>query len=360
MRIKLKSIPLTIFIAINTLVIIAMNFCAYTSYLHPTYHPNYSYFGLMFPAFLVADLCFILFWLVFKRKFVLIPIIGILLCVHSVRTYFPINYRPEAPEGSIKFMSYNVMNFGGKPMANVDYAANPIVKYIIESNSDIVCIQEGNVEGKERLHDLMVHEFPYIMTGTEDGCHYNACMSKFPILDVQRIYYESETNKSYAYKLLIDGDTVLVVNNHFESYKLHDGDKQDYKNIILHPKNDSTVVKYDSLVHKLVTTNKIRGLQADRVAEYIDSVPCKYKIACGDFNDPSLSYTHYRMTRNLNDAFTRSGFGAGISFNKSGMYFRIDNILVNDNIESYQTKVDNSICESDHYPIISHLILKQK
>ena len=360
MRFRLKLIPLYIFIAINVFVIVAMNFCAHSAYLHPTYHPTISYFGLAFPAFLVMNLCFVIFWALVKRRCVLIPLIGMCLCPVSIRTYFPINYRPAPPDGAIKFLSYNVMNFGGKPMADLDYESNPISEYILNSGADIVCIQEGIVTGLKNFKDALSETYPYIQEGAEDGCHYNVCISKFPIVDSQEVHYESKTNKSYAYKILIGEDTVLVVNNHFESYHLHDEDRANYKDIIRHPKNDSTVIKYDSLVHKLELRNSVRGLQADRVAEYMDSVPCKYKIACGDFNDPSLSYTHHRMTRTLNDAFTRSGMGPGTSYNQSGMYFRIDNILVSPSIATYRTKVDNSISESDHYPILSYLILKEK
>lgn len=335
-----------------------MNFCAYTGYLNPAEHPNYSYFDLAFPAFLFADACFVLFWLIVKWKLVLLPLLGMLLCAHSVRTYFPINIPHEVPDGAIKILSYNVMNFGGGPMDKTDLKDNPIVDYILNSDADIVCIQEGTVVGHEQLVAILSKKYPYIQQGAADGCHYNVCISKHPIIEAKNIPYESKTNKSYAYTVVIGEDTLLVVNNHFESYKLKDGDKKDYKDIIMHPKDDSNKEKYGSLIHKLIAANEVRGPQADRVAEYIDSIPCKYKIACGDFNDSPLSYTHRRMTRTLNDAYTRSGFGPGISFHTDGMFFRIDNILVSDNIETYQTKVDNSIDKSDHYPIVSYLILK--
>lgn len=360
MKFKFKFIPLTIFIAINIFVIMAMNFCAYTSYLHPTYHPNWSYFGLAFPAFLFLDACFIVFWLIFKRKLMLLPIIGMLLCAHSVRTYFPINIKKDIPEGAIKLLTYNVMNFGGAPMQKMDLQDNPIVNYILKSDADIVCIQEGSVVGKAQMEEILRAKYPYIKDGAEDGCHMNVCLSKFPVLNVENIHYESKTNRSYAYTILVGSDTLLVVNNHFESYQLHEDDKEAYKDIIKHPKDDGNKGRYLNLTQKLIRANKVRGLQADRVAEYMDSVPCKYKVACGDFNDPSISYTHHRMTKTLNDAYTQSGFGPGISFHTSGMYFRIDNILINENIDSYHSEVDNSISESDHYPIFSYLILKEK
>ncbi len=256
-------------------------------------------------------------------------------------------------------MSYNVMNFGESIVTDSQAMANPVVNYIINSNADIVCIQEGPVVGHPRLKERLNTIYPYIQEGLEDA-HINICLSKHPIIDSQIIPYESNTNRSFAYKILIGKDTVLLINNHFESYHLHDEDKEEYKDLIKHPRAKDNPLHFDSLTSKLISVNKVRGLQVDKVAEYVDSVQCKYKIVCGDFNEPSISYSHRRLTRNLNDAYTRAGNGPGISFHENGMYFRIDNILVSPNITPYQSKVDNSISESDHYPIISHLFLNEK
>lgn len=359
MKFKFKFIPLTIFVAINLAVIVAMNFCAYTCYLHPSVHPNWSYFGLIFPAALVADVCFIFFWLIFKWKFTLIPIVGILLCAHSTYTYFPVNIPKDVPEGSIKILSYNVMDFNEKKTTKEEIIENPIFLYLKSCDADIVCLQESSAPGVPEIPELLSQFYPYVQQGTDDNYRLNILMSKYPIVDVEKIEYESESNNSYAYKLLVENDTVLVVNVHFESYRLHDEDKQEYKDIIRHPKNHSNKDKYLSLTQKLAIANSKRGRQADRVAEYVDSVPCRYKILCGDFNDPSLSYSHHRLTRTLHDAYTEAGFGPGISYHYNGMYFRIDNILINENITAYSTKVDNSIDKSDHYPIYSYIFLNR-
>ena len=63
------------------------------------------------------------------------------------------------------------------------------------------------------------------------------------------------------------------------------------------------------------------------------------------------------MTENMYDAFVRNGCGLGISYNRSGMYFRIDHIFASPNVKTYGTKVDDSIIASDHYPIVSFFTL---
>ena len=74
-------------------------------------------------------------------------------------------------------------------------------------------------------------------------------------------------------------------------------------------------------------------------------------FVCGDFNDGSISYTHRILTQKLDDAFTQSGKGLGISYNQNKFYFRIDNILISPNLKAYNCTVDRSIKASDHYPI---------
>ena len=353
MKAKIKKIPQYFFIAINIVVVVAMNFCSYSTLLNSHTHPEYSYFGMFFPIFLVGSAAFIIFWLIFKRRCMLISLVGMALCGSNIRTYCPLNIPTAAPEGSIKVMSYNVMSFGKHD--SIPWDENYIVQYINQSGADIVCLQEGGNTKGTTIFELFDSVYPYIAIDSVNKAPHLILLSKYPMLSGERIDYESKTNASYAHTLLVGGDTLLVVNNHLESYKLKDKDKNDYKTIIKDPEDQANEQRYDSLVYKLKKANAIRALQVDTVARYIEQNPCKYILCVGDFNDPSLSYTHYRLTRHLNDAYTRSGNGPGFSYNRSGMYFRIDHILTSPNITAYKTKVDTYSRMSDHYPIISHL-----
>lgn len=350
---NIKKILLFIFIAINILIVMAMNFCAYTAYLPPQTYPNWSYFGLIFPVFLVLDALFIVFWLVVKWKLASIPIVGMLLCAGSVRTYFPINIPATPPEGALKFMSYNVYGFGEK----TNYAKwddNQIINYIMLSDADIVCLQEADKIGLKPVKKLLEKFYPY-QSYDKNAKAVMGCLSKYPILSAKVIDYVSNSNCSYAYEIKVNEDTILVVNNHLESYKLSDNDKAQYKEILKKPEDDDADEKYLSLVAKLAKANALRGAQADSIAAYIARSPHKYKIVCGDFNDSPLSYVHHTLTSELKDAYTESGNGPGLSYNRSGMYFRIDNILVSENIETYWAIVDKKIKKSDHYPISCYL-----
>ncbi|MBR1666761.1 MAG: endonuclease/exonuclease/phosphatase family protein [Bacteroidaceae bacterium] len=348
-----------IFIAINLLTIVAMIFCAYTSYLPPQRFPHLSYFGLMFPFFLGANVVFLFFWLVFKWKVVILPAIGLLLCASSIRAYFPLNIPSSTPEGCIKVLSYNVMAFGNK---NVHWNENPILNYLFDSQADIICLQEGKKTTVDDALDKLTELYPYhSMEISTDN--YIACFSKYPILSTIQINYPTETNCSFVYTVAVGEDTILLINNHLESYKLSAEDKADYKSIIKnysHPEENNSETKYLTLTEKISHRDSIRGIQADYVADFVESHQDSHIILCGDLNSSPISYPHHRLTQYLNDAYTHSGNGPGTSYNRSGMYFRLDHIMVSPDLECYQAKVDKSIKESDHYPIYCYVKISRK
>ncbi len=332
-----------------------MNLSAYSAWLPPQTYPNYSYLGLLFPVFLVANVLFVFFWLTFKRWFMLIPIFGMLCCAWAIRAYVPFNINKDAPVDALRVMSYNVMMFNGD--SDKDWDERSIVHYLIESKADIICLQEvGGLDNAIRKGWVRFDDYPYVSMPLDSRMDIG-CLSKYPIVNVRQIGYESASNRSCAYDIVVGDDTLLVVNNHLESYKLSQQDKADYKELINATKDTNAEEKYGALTDKLIAANKIRGPQADSVAAFVKANLDKYKhvIVCGDFNDSPISYTHHALTRHLNDAYTRAGNGPGLSYNRSGMYFRLDHILVSENIVPYRTVVDKSIKSSDHYPVVSEL-----
>lgn len=359
----LRKIIFYITLTLNIISVVGLIVCTYVSKIPPQNHPSISYWGLAFPAFLVPTLLFLVFWLFKNRKLALISAGGLLLCISSIRTYFPINFPSTPPEGALKVISYNLNSLGHAPNGQnwhelgTPFQDTPIIDYLATADADIVCCQEAANIDRAEIYAVLDSIYPYHAYNKHKGGAY-CFLSKYPILSTDSISYPSSGNGSLYYTIQVGKDTVLVVNNHFESYKLQNDDREEYKKLLTELDDIDSTHSVKTLTSKLIAANVIRGTQVDKVAKFVEESKYKYIIVCGDFNDPSISYTHYRLTRQLNDCFTRSGNGAGISYNRSGMYFRIDNILCSPNIESYHTYVDSDIKTSDHYPIVSHLVLK--
>ena len=313
---------------------------AYSPYLQPKIHPIASCLGLAFPIFLAINLCFVIFWTIISYRYALLPIIGFLVCIPQIRTYIPINSTVETiPDGSIKFLSYNVMGFNNLEKKD---GKNPILSYLADSKADIICLQEYNSTGNKKYltaEDIRkaLKAYPYrSIHNPEKGGSQLACFSKFPILSARPIQYESTYNGSMQYTLKVNEDTITLINNHLESNKLTKEDKVIYEDMIKDPDAKKVKTGLRQLIKKLAEASAIRSSQADSVAS---------------INDASISYTHRILTQQLDDAFTQSGRGLGISYNLNKFYFRIDNILISPNLKAYNCTVDRSIKDSDHYPI---------
>ena len=342
-----------IILAVNAFFAGIFILTAYSPHLHPDLHPIVSCLGLTFPIFLVINICFLIFWLVANYRYALLSLITLLICFSQIRTYIPFHFTTRSiPEGSIKILSYNIMGFNGMKKEDGE---NPILSYLAKSDADIICLQEyGAATNTKYLTDkdikkaLKAYRYRDIY---QNGGSQLACYSKYPILSANKIDYQSTYNASIIYELEVNEDTITLINNHLESNKLTKEDKVVYEEMLKKPKAEKVKSGLRQLVRKLAEASTIRSHQADTIARIIEESRHPYKIVCGDFNDASISYTHRILTQELDDAFTESGKGLGISYNQNKFFFRIDNILISPNLKAYNCTVDRSIKESDHFPI---------
>ena len=350
-----------ILLGMNGMVCLLLLFSAYSPYISPQAHPFLSCAGLAFPLFLILNLLFLLFWLIVYRKYMLVPILGFLCCWQPIRTYFPLNLSAdEKPEHTLKFLSYNTMAFGNRA-AHTKEKPNEVLEYLANSGADIICLQE-HVWGER----LKKKDVDYALRGYKYKHHHSfarglnglGVYSRYPILSAVPVKYKSRGNASIAYCIKVGEDTLMVVNNHLESFRIEDTDVEVYHEMMDAPNKENLSSGFKQLVRKLALPAAVRAKQADAVAEVVRNFEGKGVIVCGDFNDSPISYSHHTIGRNLNDAFVESGNGLGISYHENRFYFRIDHILLSNNLRSYQCTVDRSVKASDHYPIWCHIAIK--
>ena len=346
-----------VLLTINVLVALLMVLCAFSSYISPYTFPVLSCAGLAFPIFLLLNFLFFAFWLFFNRRYALLPLVVMFVCIGQIRAFLPVNISmKQVPDDAIKILSYNVM-FYDSHQPHTEESPNEIVRYIQNSNADIVCLQEASFNNSnskkflsEKVFRKALSTYPYFSFHKEKGSGW-VCLSRFPILSTRSIPYESVGNGTVAYELKVGNDTLLLVNNHLESNKLSIDDRAAYRDMIIDPKEDKVKTTSKLLIGKVADAVSIRASQADSVAKFIQDSKHKYVVVCGDFNDSSLSYAHRVIGKGLNDAFVDTGNGLGVSYNRYGFYFRIDHIMASENLDLFNCTVDNSIKTSDHYPI---------
>ena len=356
----MKKVIIWTVAVLNIILILMMLAVGYSGYLNPLSHPMWASLGLFFPLFLLANVCFVAFWCFFRWRMLWLPVLGFLLCFPPLRLYIPLNPPSSPPEGAIKVLSYNVMGFDSRHMEENE--VNQIAEYVVESDADIVCLQESGKWGKwgQRIDSMLQARYPHYVATPHPGKSpdHLSVYSRFPVLSSEMIPFESNQNFSMAYVLNVNGERVLVVNNHLESNKLSYDDKDSF-DLMTRGKlsNDSAKHETKHIFDKLAEALKKRAPQADAVASYIKNYRDKGMsiIVCGDFNDSPLSYTHRKVCDGLTDCYVSSGNGPGFTYHQNRIYVRIDNIFCSDDWKPYACKVDTKVAQSDHYPVVCWL-----
>lgn len=351
----LKRIALQMMAGANAFTVAALLMTGYAGHINPETSPWLTNAGLIFPAFLVINMIFLVFWLLFKPVGAVIPFIGMLMAFVPIRQYMPMNIPRQAPDDAIKILSYNVWAFGTDRNAD---GTSPIVRYITDSDADIICLQESSkpYDIQQQFDSLLYNKYQYHDTLKCGDSEVIEVISKFRIKSKEKIDYISEGNLSGAFQLEIDGKDVLVINNHLETTGLTLEERKKFKEMLKGDINRTSAREQSILlIDKLGTAAKTRAPEARSVASYIRKHAYQSIICTGDFNDGPLSYAHKVIHDELTDCYIASGNGPGISYHLSGFYVRIDNIFCSSDWQPYACKVDNSIQSSDHYPIVCFL-----
>ena len=355
---RLSHIFLNIVAGANVATVLLMFLAGYSDHLSPADYPQLSSFGMTFPLFLVANLLFLFFWLLFKWQRAWIPVVGFLLVYIPISIYIPLNRAGDPSTATLKVVSWNVCTYGG----NYKYknGFEMVFDYLMEQDADIVCLQE-DVDSWRRYVFLKYQEkYPYndttLFSKSKASMNGVGIHSRYPILRKERILYESNANGSVAYYLQMGKDTLLVINNHLEGTHLSKDDRTRYKDLLKgNMERDSVRVESAILVEKLGVAAARRAHQAEAVHQYVVSHRQYPTIVCGDFNDNPISYSRRTIADGLTDCFVTSGNGLGLSYNQKGFFFRIDHVLCSDEFEPVRCEVDSKIDCSDHYPVLCWL-----
>lgn len=345
----------------NVATVIVMLLVGFSDRLNPTDHPLVSTVGMAFPVLLVINMGFLLFWLIFKWSRAWVPVAGFILSYVPISIYMPLHTTQEVPEGAIKLISYNVCSYGGN--YKYENGFETVRDYLKEQQPDIVCVQEDADTWRRYVMKEYAKVLPYndtiVLANNDLTLNALGIHTRYPIVKRERIPYSSLANGSAAWWLKVGEDTLIVVNNHFESCHLSTEDRQQYRHIIKGEiPRDSLRTESAILLVKLAEANAKRAGQIRAVRDYVKEHANYPVIVCGDFNDNPISYSRHTMGETLTDCFVATGRGIGLSYNQKAFSFRIDHIFCSKDIQPYNCEVDDKMDASDHYPLICWLKIR--
>lgn len=358
---QLKTFTINMVAGANIATILLMILAGYSDRLNPVDYPILSCMGMTFPIFLIVNMLFLFFWLMFKWRKIWIPIVGFFLVYPPLTIYMPLNMRQDLPKDAIKLVSYNVCSYGGN--YKYEEGFDTVYNYLKRQNADIVCIQE-DVDAWRRYVFIRYRKiYPYndttVFYNNALGMNAIGIHTRYPIIRKERIPYESAGNGSVAYFLQAGSDTLIVINNHLEGTHLSKEDRANYKRM-LRGKMERDTAQEESilLLEKLGKAAAKRAPEAEIVHQYVESHRQYPIIVCGDFNDNPISYSRRTIAEGLTDCFKKTGRGIGLSYNQKGFFFRIDHILCSEHFEPYNCQIDDQMDASDHYPMVCWLKMR--
>ena len=136
MKIKnIRKALLGVLLGANVASIVLMLVVGYAGRVSPVSYPMLSNLSMLFPFVMAVNFAFIIFWVVVKLRYVVVPLIGFAICYGPVRTYMPINLHGDIPDGALKVLSYNVWCYA----LESDFETSmKIPEYVAAENADIV------------------------------------------------------------------------------------------------------------------------------------------------------------------------------------------------------------------------------
>lgn len=357
-------------LSLNILAVLALLLSYLASYVDPGKFWVISFFGLAYPAILIINILFVVYWLLRMPKLALISGLTILAGWSVILNY--IGFRestaimvPKSSESFIRVMSYNVHNFKQFGDNNDRLTKEQILDIIRKEQPDVVCFQEffsrkrGEYNFRKHITQILGTEYYYFKPSTDNGYEAigMAIFSKFPIVNQGNIEFTKNMNWNEAVFADIrkGNKTFRVYNVHFQSVSFQPEDYLYLKKIT------SEMMKTDVESSKKIGSRLKqafikRSNQVKMVKEHAEKSPIPHIIA-GDFNDTPISYTVKTISRDMKNCFRKKGSGFGITYNGAFPNFQIDYIFTSSEFEVKNYLVINKKL-SDHYPVRADLELK--
>ena len=370
-----RTVTKRFFITTNIVVAAFFLLACANAFLNPEDWWFIALLGLAFPFLLALNVGFLIFWLLFRSKWALVPLLTLVVGYTNIRALVGFNFAApefniEKPDSTIRVLSWNVLSFDEqtRQIKRPSTYRNEMFAFIKKHQPDILCFQEylepNHKKFYSNVNDLVKMGYTYYFKVSDyerrNGSFQVgvAIFSKFPIVDSNRTQYPGPRTFRAAESLISTdiiayGQRIRVFTTHLQSVLLQ---KKDFRSLeIIKNVEDSMMEASKSLVKKLRIGYMFRGDQVEIARQELDNSPYP-EIICGDFNDIPNSYTYFTVRGERKDVFVEKGTGLGRTFVYISPTLRIDYMMTDPAYEVLQYK-RFVLPYSDHFPLIADLKL---
>nr|WP_262921711.1 endonuclease/exonuclease/phosphatase family protein [Pontibacter ruber] len=331
-----------------------------------------AFIAFSLPAALVLNILFLLYWLVKRSWYVVLPLSVLLLGWNYYARLLAINPGTEEPEQekkTLQVLSFNTHAFSAydDKEAGNSSASKEMIEWVSTHPADVYCLQEFYSRHNSDVYNtisrigIRYDKHHYFTTSQSD--RYNArfgiaIFSKYPIVDEGVILFGDKSANRVAWADLdVKGDTIRVYAVHLQSMSIKATDIENTYSSI--GNEDSFKREGRNLARRLRKGFIARGHQVELLIEHFQKSPYPF-IVCGDFNDIPFSYTYNELAKELDNAMVEAGTGVGATYNGPIPFLRIDNQFYSKGLRAYNFKTYYDMGLSDHFPISAKYVLEKE
>jgi endonuclease/exonuclease/phosphatase family metal-dependent hydrolase len=328
--------------SINSIIAVFLLLSYITPFIEPESFALLSVLSLAVPFLIIANVLFLIFWLLKVKKQLLLSLFVLLIGYTYVASFYKFSSSKNVDDDSnISIMNYNVRLFNLYNWIQEDGVQTKITDFINKEEPDIISFQEYNPHDSIFLPN---YSYKFEELSGKRTKYGQAIYSKFPIVQSGSFEFPNTGNNAIYADIVKDLDTIRVYNVHLQSA----GISAEVESL----SNENS----QRLVSRIASTFKTQQSQAETFVAHKQSSPYKL-IVCGDFNNTAYSYVYKLIKGDLIDTFEEAGNGFGRTYNLKYFPLRIDFILADQSFEVNHFKTYD-VELSDHYPILSKVRLR--
>jgi endonuclease/exonuclease/phosphatase family metal-dependent hydrolase len=315
----------------------------------PSYFGIAVLIGFTIPFFLILNSIQLLYLVIRLKIIFLFPLIGLIAGLPFI--FSSLSFHVDKAKGNASFsvLSYNAKLF--RQRNTYEQFSTDMIKWVVEDNSDVKCIQEFStndkwdgldVAGKLTQKGYQRYTFQSKIKDNEHNLGL-AIFSRYEIANSGVIWEDTTSLNAIIFiDLLLSRDTLRVYNVHLTSMNL-----------------DLTGggVNSMSMTYRLIESAARRSDQISRLIEHARLSPHPV-IICGDFNESPYGFNYRQVVHSFANSFENAGNGFGFTYNNRIVPLRIDHQFYGKEVRVLDYSVDYKMKISDHFPTKANYEIK--